>query len=364
MFGERLKLARKKTGLSLRALSDAIDNDVSAQAIGKYERGEMMPGSRVLMKLAKTLAVEPQYLLSNRVAALEGMEFRKQSGTSARDRAAVEAEVIDHLERYLAIEKVLEQSSPDWQAPKLKRRFLGCIEEADDLAMELRQAWDLGVDAIPDMSELLEEQGIKVLLVPLPKTVSGMTCFVRQSNNSGKLSVIVVNSEHSLERRRLTLAHELGHRVIDGESPVDHERAANAFAGAFLVPKPHLLKEVGTHRNAMGYQELVQLKRQYRVSAAALLLRLKHVGVIEAQTLAYAFRTYARGWRSKEPEPIEPEDGKGQLERPKRFDRLCYRALAERYISPSKAKELLKQPLECIERAMKGPEAVDADRCQ
>lgn len=364
MFGERLKLARKKAGLSLRALSDAIDNEVSAQAIGKYERGEMMPGSRILMKLAKTLVVAPEYLLSSQVAALEGMEFRKQSGTSVRDRAAVEAEVVDHLERYLAIESVLEQSSADWQVPKLNQRFLGCIEEADDLAMELRHAWDLGVDAIPNMTELLEEQGIKVLLISLPNSVSGMTCFVKLSNGNGKLSVIVVNSGHSLERRRLTLAHELGHRIIDEESPVDHERAANAFAGAFLVPKPHLLKEVGAHRNALGYQELVQLKRQYRVSAAALLVRLKHVGVIDEQTLAYAFQTYARGWRFKEPDPIEPEDKQGEFEKPKRFDRLCYRALAERYISPSKAKELLKQPIECIERAMKGPEAVDADHCQ
>lgn len=364
MFGERLKLARKKTGLSLRALSDAIDNDVSAQAIGKYERGAMMPGSRVLMQLSRVLDVKPEYLLSNQVVALEGIEFRKQSGTSARDRAAVEAEVIDHLERYLAIEKVLEQSSSEWKIPKLKRRFLGRLEDADDLAMELRNAWRLGIDAIPNMTELLEEQGIKVLLVKLPNSVSGLTCSVRQSNASQRLSVIVVNSEHSLERRRLTLAHELGHRVIDEASPVDHERAANAFAGAFLVARPHLLKEVGEHRNAMGYEELVQIKRQYRVSAAALLVRLKHVGVIEEQTLAYAFQTYARGWRFKEPDPIEPEDRQGEYERPKRFDRLCYRALAEHYISPSKAKELLKKPLECIERAMKGPEDVDADHCQ
>jgi transcriptional regulator with XRE-family HTH domain len=37
MFGERLKLARKKAGYSLRGLSEAMDNKVSAQAIGKYE---------------------------------------------------------------------------------------------------------------------------------------------------------------------------------------------------------------------------------------------------------------------------------------------------------------------------------------
>ena len=136
------------------------------------------------------------------------------------------------------------------------------------------------------------------------------------------------------------------------------------FAGAFLVPKAHLVKETGESRNALGYQELVQLKRQYRVSAAALLVRLKKIGVIDEQTLSYAFQTYARGWRFVEPDPIEPEERRGEFEKPHRFNRLCYWALAEHYISPSKAMELLKQPLECIEQAMKGPAAVDANHCQ
>ena len=37
MFGDRLKLARKKTGYSLRDLADALKGEVTAQAIGKYE---------------------------------------------------------------------------------------------------------------------------------------------------------------------------------------------------------------------------------------------------------------------------------------------------------------------------------------
>ena len=36
MISQRIKLARKKAGLSLRGLADALDGKVSAQAIGKY----------------------------------------------------------------------------------------------------------------------------------------------------------------------------------------------------------------------------------------------------------------------------------------------------------------------------------------
>lgn len=111
----------------------------------------------------------------------------------------------------------------------------------------------------------------------------------------------------------------------------------------------------GPHRNALSYDELVQLKRQYGVSASALLVRLNRYGIIDNQTLTYAFRTFAKGWRVEEPEPIGPVELRGQSEEPRRFQRLCYRALAEQYISPGKAMELLKLPLHRIEQSMRGP---------
>ena len=72
MIGNRLKRAREALGLSLRELDAAIGSQVSAQAIGKYERDEMMPSSTVLLVLAKALAVSPEYLLSQREIELSG----------------------------------------------------------------------------------------------------------------------------------------------------------------------------------------------------------------------------------------------------------------------------------------------------
>ncbi|MEX2376329.1 MAG: XRE family transcriptional regulator [Dehalococcoidia bacterium] len=360
MFGERLKLARKKAGYSLRALSDALDCEVSAQAIGKYERGEMMPSSGVLMHLARTLDVSLEYLLSEQVLELEGVEFRKLSGTTARDRAQVDAEVTDRLQRYIAIEEILEVDGGAWKLPRSGSRFCGREEDGEVLADDLREEWELGIDPIPSMTALLEDYGIKVLVMPLPERVSGLTCLVRRPRVKAKLPVIVVNQHFTLERRRLTLAHELAHRLIDESSPVDHEKTAMVFAGAFLMPRDHLVREVGKHRKALGYKELVQLKRMYRVSAAALLVRLKQVGVIDQSTLAYAFQTFGRRWRKSEPDPIERPNEEGTRELPRRFERLCYRALAEQLIAPSKAAELLRQPLAAIEEGLKGPAEGDA----
>lgn len=355
MFGERLKLARKRAGYSLRVLADALSGQVTAQAIGKYERGEMMPSSGVLMHMAKVLGVSLEYLLSERVEELESVEFRKLSGTGAGDRARVEAEVIDRLQRYLAIEEILELDSGAWKAPQFGNRFLGVEEDGEVLAQDLRREWALGIDPIPNMTSLLEDRGIKVLVIPLPGRVSGLTCLVRRPKHKTKVPVIVVNADVTLERRRLTLAHELAHRLIEDSSPVNHEKASNVFAGAFLVPKDHLVREIGKHRKALGYHELIQLKRMYRVSAAALLVRLKQVGIIDESTLSYAFQTFARSWRAHEPEPLEGTGNEGRHELPRRFERLCYWALAEKLITPGKTAELLQQPLAEIERGLKGP---------
>lgn len=363
MFGDRLRLARRRAGFSLRELSQALDGTVTAQAIGKYERGEMMPSSGVLLGLTKALGVSIEYLLSEQVEKLEAVEFRKLSGTSVRERSRVEAEVIDHLQRYLAIEEILGTDDLAWQSPfAASGDKVGSDDDVERLAEKLRETWQLGVDPIPDMTALLEDHGIRVLILPLPERVSGLTCLVRRPRHDPRIPVIVVNRRHSLERRRLTLGHELAHRIIRADASDDREKASNFFAGAFLVSRRHLVREIGERRRALGYRELIQLKHMYRVSAAALLVRLRQVGIISESTLRRAFRTLARGWRKHEPEPLEDPNEGAALESPRRFDRLCYRALAERLITPVRAGELLRQPLAEVEAILKGPGGGNAHR--
>ena len=76
MIGARLKLARTAAGLSLRKL--AAEVSVSAQAIGKYERNESMPSSRVLLQLAEKLVVSIDYLLGDPEVEIAGLSFRKR----------------------------------------------------------------------------------------------------------------------------------------------------------------------------------------------------------------------------------------------------------------------------------------------
>jgi Zn-dependent peptidase ImmA (M78 family)/ribosome-binding protein aMBF1 (putative translation factor) len=365
MIADRIKLARRKAGLSLRALSAAMDERVTAQAIGKYERDEDIPSSGVLTALAKALGVSLRYLLDTEGIELSSIEFKSKANSTARDRAQVETEVLEWIERYLQVELILELDSAKWQCPLAHSCQLGQVNDAEILTKEVREKWKLGLDPIPNMTELLEDQGLKVLTVSLPKRVSGFTCLVGRGAGEQDLPVIVVNNQFSLERRRLTLAHELAHRLIDTDclSDKDEEKAATLFAGAFLMPREHLLREVGKQRNALGYKELIDLKHLYRVSGVAVLMRLRQLGVISESTLIYAFQSIARGWRTQEPEELETEKERGQWERALRFERLCYRALAEGLISLTKAAELLRLPASEVESGLKGPQSTDADRC-
>src|SRR5437870_3733466 len=103
MADQRIKLARRKAGLSLRDLAEKMEGLVSAQAIGKYERGEMAPSSEVLIALSKALGVSIPYLLSPHGIELGKCEFRTKASTSAKDRARVETEVLEWVERYSQI---------------------------------------------------------------------------------------------------------------------------------------------------------------------------------------------------------------------------------------------------------------------
>ena len=355
MFGQRLRLARKRAGLSMRALADRMDPKVSAQAISKYEAGAMLPSAAVLLGLGKALDVSLDFLMSAQVELLDGLEFRKHSGASARDRAQAEATLIDNLERHLAIEDILElPASTDW----IERRRCDSVAsepEIDDRADELRDAWRLGMDPIPSLCELLEDKGIKIVLDDLPESINGLACHVVQRGRPiGE--AVVVSTRINVERRRFTLAHELAHQIIrsTGNPAIVLEAAMNRFAGAFLIPRQHLLEETGARRHRVTYYEIVRLKHTYGVSAAAMLVRLRQVGVLSPDTVRRAFATFARGWRRTEPEPIQHGHGFAAFEKPRRFKRLVSRALGEELISPVRAAALLDQPLDAVERLITG----------
>lgn len=360
MIGQRLKLARSAAGLSLRDLAAKIENRVTAQAIGKYERNESMPSSGVLIALANALDVSVDYLVGDQSMGFEAVEFRKKTVTRRREEAQVEAQVLYLLERYLMVEELLHLRSVEWHSPReAPYPVMRDVAEADRAAQSLREHWGLGNDPIPNLIELLEEQGIKVLAVDLTN-IDGLTAHVRRSGH-GIVPVIVVNRQDWGERQRFTLAHELGHLVMDVANTVDEEKAAHRFAGAFLMPADALWAEIGKHRTSMGWGELFELKQLFGTSVQAVTYRSRELGIFREAMFRRLFNDFNHfGWRS--PPYEEPHAMKG--EEPKRFERLTFRALAEGAISEAKAAELLGMSVHELNRRMEKPPDFESEATQ
>lgn len=356
MIGHRLRLSRSAAGLSLRDLEARIDHRVSAQAISKYERNESMPGSGVLIALADALDVSVDYLVADEDLVLEAVEFRKKRLTGRRQEARVEAGVLHLLERYLAVEEILGLPSVVWDKPReAPWPVVRDLSEAEHAALGLRIHWDLGHDPVPNLVEILEERGIKVLAMDLGD-IDGLTARVRRENGA-PATVVVVNRRDWGERQRFTLAHELGHMVLDVSRDLKEEKAAHRFAGAFLMPADRLRAEIGKHRKSMGWSELFELKRIFGVSVQALTYRCKDLGIFSDTLFRLLFDEFSRrGWRS--PPYREPHARKG--EKPRRFERLCFRALAEGAVSDAKAAELLGTSVHELNRRVETPPAVEA----
>ena len=356
MVGERLKVARAASGLSLRALEQKIERAVSAQAIGKYERGEAMPGSMALIALARALDVSVDYLLADDDIVLEDIEFRKKAIAARRAEARVKATLLRDLERYLTVEELLGLPSVNWDRPReVPYPVVADMAEADRAARSLRSAWGLGTDPIPNLVELLEERGIKVLTVDVDDDIDGLTA--RVSRRGGPAApVVVVNPSHTGERQRFTVAHELGHLVLDVSPKLDEERVAHRFAGAFLMPAEVLWSEIGKRRSSLSVGELVELKVLFGASVQAVTHRCRDLGIIGPTLHGRLSREFGRrGWRTfpyEEPAPLAPE-------RSTRFERLCFRALAEDVISESRAAELLGVSVWELARRMDGATASD-----
>ncbi len=337
MIGERIKQARTAAGLPLRGLADKVG--ISAMAISKYENGKSTPSSGVLLSLSKALGVPVEYFLRTERVTLKEIEYRKHAKLPAKVLRQIEGDVIEQVERYLELEHVFPTLPiKPFKIPADLPERINDYGEVEKVADCMRAAWDLGTNPIPELTDTLDEHGIKVFQTDLfhDNRFDGLAATVDGT------PIIVVGSDWPGDRQRFTLAHELGHLLMKGRlgDALDEEKASNRFAGAFLVAQSVATTELGQRRRWLEPQELCVLKKVYGLSMGGWLHRANDLGILpdaHYQTIARLFRK--RGWHKQEPCEGYPRE-KTQL-----FTQLVFHALAEDLIGESKAAELLRIPL-------------------
>jgi Zn-dependent peptidase ImmA (M78 family) len=151
---------------------------------------------------------------------------------------------------------------------------------------------------------------------------------------------IVVNKNQPGDRMRFSIAHELAHNVLEIAPGVDGEKAANRFAAAFLVPRETARAALGPRRRCLDPIELSFLKEQYGLSVQGWIHRAEDLGILSQSAATHQFHQLIEaGLRDREIGPPRSP------EQPRRMERLVRRALAEQWISTSRAAELLGMTL-------------------
>jgi len=314
-LGQRLREARDAGGLTQQQVADRLG--LARAVVTQIELGNRDVTGLELERFAflygRDLAsffadhFQPEDALTVLLRADADIASDENVADEIRNCVAAGREMVN-LESLLEIE--IEQLMPPAYKMEAPSGKWDAIQQGTRVAQEERRRMGLGARPINDLTELLEEHGIRAMHRSLPDDVSGMTLI--EADDS---PLILVNQNHYVMRRRFSYAHEYAHVLLDRDltgivSRVQArselmEVRANAFAAEFLLPEEavwEFVEESGKGRPARAtlelfdeqdvvraerrsqvrYQsiqlyDLVQLAFNFGVSAITALYRLKNL---------------------------------------------------------------------------------------
>jgi len=175
----------------------------------------------------------------------------------------------------------------------------------------------------------LEKPLIKIFEVHNVHNFDGLSAKV------GDIHIIVINMDLPTDRIRFTIAHELAHILCKFPEDSKKEKYCHAFAGAFLLPKEILERELMKKREQITIWELEELKQLYGISIQAIIKRANMLGIVSD----FFYRNFQimlnkKGWKIKEPvEYVGKEEAI-------RFKQLLHYAVSEEIITLSRGAEI------------------------
>lgn len=270
-IGRRLKAARQRAHVSQAELAARLD--VTQTAVSYWEAGRRLPGIDDLMKIAELLDAPVTDLLP------DDSERRPLSAVLRAAAEQVQDEALGRaLERFA--EKAASVSAP---VAELTVRAAAAREAAEQLLAAAKLS-----DAAPvNVADVARRCGVRVLDFNFSGMVDGLVAHLPDGPAIG-----LDTTQPNEQRRRFTLAHELGHYLLRhsasfhldffdtggsaGDSPGynwQHERAANEFAANLLMPANVV------RRKADRIRDVDQLATTFDVSRQAMAFRLAALGL-------------------------------------------------------------------------------------
>lgn len=311
-IGKRIAEAREARALNKTQLARKLS--VTPEAVSAWESGRYVPDVGHLSKLSRILQM-PQNFFS--IPAIQEQQmaifYRRLSAVTKRNRLALRRKIawvchlLSFIEYYVDLPKVNLPEQSELGIPsdpaKLDRKAIF------DIARESRRFYGFGDGPISNTTRLLENMGIIVLAPSFDDRT--IDAFVSRPNSSRP--IVLLNSwSASAVRLRFDIAHELAHLILHRhldqvaiQTPELHkqiEKQAHLFAGAFLMPEATFLEECFP----VTLRVMKQIKPRWRVSIAAMIMRLQALGAIEKDRGQYFFREMSRQ-KIRNPEPLDDE---------------------------------------------------------
>jgi Zn-dependent peptidase ImmA (M78 family)/DNA-binding XRE family transcriptional regulator len=270
---QRFALARRRRGLKMSELAEKIG--VDPRSVTNYESGSAAPSSETTEQICRVLDFPEEFFYGESLDEIDPStaSFRSLARMTAgkRDMALGQGTMCVHLNNWFA-------GRFKMPAAMIPNVTLATPEAA---AAIVRTEWGLGVQPISNIIHLLESKGVRVFSLSV-KAVE-VDAF---STWKGNTPYIMLNVQKTAEHSRFDAAHELGHLVMHrsgAPTGKEAETEANRFASAFLMPEADVL--ANTRQNP-GIASLIQWKKRWRVSLAALNYRMHQLSM----TTEYHYR--------------------------------------------------------------------------
>lgn len=296
----RLKIARSRRKMSLKALSEATD--LTTRIISAYENGKSsyVPKPETITAIANALKYPESFFTKSEdmdILPSDTVSFRSLKSMKAKDeQAAISAGSIG-VDLFCYFESLIS-FIPTPNIPDL--RGMQPAEAADFI----REYWDIGALSISNMVHLLEKNGVRVLT--LAENTIAVDAFSFWRNN---IPYVFLNTQKSGERSRFDAAHELGHLVMHKHgSPQgrDVEKEADEFAAHLLMPSSTIASLKG---RIFTVDDVISFKKKWKVSAMGLIVHSKNLGIItEWQYRNLIIDASKLGLRKKEIDGIPHEN--------------------------------------------------------
>ena len=290
-------IARQRRKLTKQDLAKRLG--VSPRSITSYERGDTPVTAEFIEALADATSFPESFFKLHSLEAVttDNVSFRSMARLSARDRDAALASASIAYEIFSWADT--RYNLPEPEIPNLRG------EEPETAARIVRREWGLGHQPIANILHLLESKGVRSF--SLNEDTQHLDAFCTWIDRQ---PFVFLNNRKSAERSRFDAAHELAHLVLHvgyDTKGKEVEAEADRFAGEFLVPSD-ALRSPSHSRRFFGTNDILELKTYWRVSAVAMAYQLRSANMLTRYQYENMMREFSsRGWRRKEPRPIQRE---------------------------------------------------------